>query len=514
MQDETELVDIGEVGTSLEEEPAKEEPIAPSTGRYQVATLRERFAAFAIDSAILFYLYFALGQIAYRALYGKWEGPIPCYGWQGALFHGIFLFIAFLYYLIFEGAFASSTGKFFCWLYVRKKNGRHITFAGAFLRNLIRLFDYAIPIIPIFCMELTRAHQRLGDIVGGTTVMKRRTTPKAPYNVNMSNIASASGRIASFVIDLLICGGMLIGYLLLLSPENPGFSKWLLLSSPLLPGIYFAVSEAVTGTTPGKWLFGYIITHEDGTSVSFASAVVRTGLRVFDITPFGLITLWLSHKHQRAGDLAADTVVSRQKRRYSGAIIFGVWLIIASSILWLGMQNRTSFLSAEFKVNFLPTLEIMGTFGEESAYKTLTITDIRFAVGSPDTVRTPPVFKAGEELFVIFDLHGFERQGRLAWIQQDLEVRYPDGSIGLHQEDVVDYHKVTSSSTIELSNNITLPPDSMPGVYIVTITVRDLFAHERISEKQTFEVRSVEPPLNHVEQPSPPEIRSIPAPNF
>lgn len=521
--EETELVDVSEVAESLPEEEDETRGRIPKAeedyqleARSTIATLRERFAAFLIDTIILFYAYFLIGFSCRRAFYDSWSGPIPFYGWQGLAFHGVFIFAVFMYYLIFEGVFFATPGKFSCWMYVRQKNGEFPTMASVFVRNVFRVVDYILPFIPFFCMELTRKHQRAGDFIAGTTVIKKHKIREFTYNITMANIASASGRVLSSFIDLLIAVGLTFGYLLILSPDYPDVSRFLLLLSPLVPMLYFIITEPLTHTSPGKWIFGYTICHEDGLPVSFSGSVIRTFLRIFDLNPVGLLTLWLSPKRQRFGDLAADTIITSQKRHWYGGAALGVWVIISSVVFWAGWKNESNFLRPSFKLNFLPTLEVMGSIADESAYKELTLTHIRFAAEDVSIIRTPPVFKPGETVFIISDVYGYERSGRMVWLQEDLDVKYPDSSIGLHQENIVDYHQVIQTrGAVELTNSIKLPPDAKDGTYTVTITVRDLFGHESKSTKETFEVKSVVPPTSTVPvvpAPAPAPLPSLNAP--
>ncbi|PIR16727.1 MAG: hypothetical protein COV46_07115 [Deltaproteobacteria bacterium CG11_big_fil_rev_8_21_14_0_20_49_13] len=495
--EETELVDVSEVSEMLPEEygpggkvhEMDDEPYLEA--RATVATLRERFAEFLIDSTVLFYLYFLIGIIARRAFYGSWSGPLPFYGWQGLAFNGSFFFAAFMYYFIFESVFFATPGKFCAWMYVRQKNGEFPAMASIFIRNVFRLLDYLLPFIPFFCMELTRKHQRLGDFVAGTTVIKKHGIKETQYSITMANIASASGRVVSALLDLSLAGAATFGYLLLLSPDHPETSKWLLLFTPLVPLMFYVITESLTGTTPGKWLFGYAITQEDGTSVPLSGSLVRTFLAIFELNPLGLLVIWLSPKHQRIGDLAADTLVTEQKRRWPGGAALVAWILLSSFIFMLGWNNENNFLKPSFKFNFYPTFEFMGSYADESAYKELTITHIRFAVNGPDTIRTPSVFQSGENVFIISDIYGYERSGRMVWLQEDLDVRYPDGSIGLHQENIVDYHQVIETrGAVELTNSLKLPSDAKDGTYTVTITVRDLFGHEYKMIKTTFDVKT------------------------
>ena len=494
--EETELVDISEVSEVLEkEEPQKAlaEPEIYLERRSAIASLRERMSAFVVDNIIFFYAYFLIGTIARRAFYGSWDGPLPSYGWQGLAFNGAFIFFVFMYYFIFEGVVFTTPGKFLSWMYVRQKDGSYPAMSSVFVRNVFRFVDYAFPPIPFFCMELTRRCQRLGDIIAGTTVIKKRPSMAVQYSITTDNIVSASGRVASSLIDLILVGMLTFGYLLFLSPEYPGLSRWLLLFSPIIPLLYFVITEPLTHTSPGKWIFGYTICQEDGSGVSFSGSLTRSIMRLLDFNPAGLAAMWLSSRRQRFGDLAADTIVTAQKRRMHGLIALAGWFAISGSILWMGLQNKESFIRPGFKFNFMPALEVMGSLTEDSGYKELTLTHIRLAAGDASKIRTPAVFKPGESVLIISDVYGYERSGRMVWMQEDLDVRYPDLSIGLHQENIIDFHQVLSrAGPVELTNNIRLPETAQAGIYTVTITVRDLFAHENTSVKQTFEVRAPE----------------------
>ncbi len=498
-REDTELVDVSEVSEAIPETTvASEEDEAAEQiyleRRATVANLRERFAAFFIDCIIFFYLYFLIGIVARRAFYHSWSGPIPSFGWQGLAFHGIFAFCCFMYYFVLEGIFFTTIGKFCCWMSVRRKDGRYASMSAIFARNIFRFVDYALPFVPYFCMELTALHQRFGDLIAKTTVIKKHKTEQERFGITNLNVASASGRAVSFLIDLCIFGSLTFGYSLLLSPDRILVSRWMLLLSPLVPFLYFVITESSIHTTPGKWIFGYAISHEDGVPVSFSGAVVRTFMRLFDMNVVGLMAMWLSPKRQRFGDLVGDTIVTKQRRNWHGAVALVVWAAIAGTVLWTGMQNSSSYLHSAFKFNFAPAVEFLGTADEESPYKELTITHVRLAAGDANTIRTPAVFQQNETVFVLSDVYGYEKSGRMVWLQEDIDVKYPDQSIGLHQENIIDYHQVVpSNGAVELTNSIKLPDNAQDGTYTITLTVRDLFGHENAVIKQTFEVKGPTP---------------------
>lgn len=82
---------------------------------------------------------------------------------------------------------------------------------------------------------------------------------------------------------------------------------------------YFAFFEWIwSGQTPGKRWLKLRVIREDGRPVTFWEAAVRNLLRSFDMMPvpfysIGLISVFISSRDQRVGDLVAGTVVVRER---------------------------------------------------------------------------------------------------------------------------------------------------------------------------------------------------------
>jgi len=85
---------------------------------------------------------------------------------------------------------------------------------------------------------------------------------------------------------------------------------------------YFVVFEWLwNGQTPGKRLLKLRVIREDGRPITFWEALARNLLRIFDAFPgfvipvysVGLITIFLSGRDQRIGDVFAGTVVVRER---------------------------------------------------------------------------------------------------------------------------------------------------------------------------------------------------------
>lgn len=81
---------------------------------------------------------------------------------------------------------------------------------------------------------------------------------------------------------------------------------------------YYIIFEALTASTPGKMIMGLRVVKIDGT-YGWGSSLVRNLLRIVDALPFlylvGLITIAVTKRNQRLGDLAARTLVVRDTPR-------------------------------------------------------------------------------------------------------------------------------------------------------------------------------------------------------
>ena len=81
---------------------------------------------------------------------------------------------------------------------------------------------------------------------------------------------------------------------------------------------YYPVSEAVwSGKTIGKYAFGLRVVGDQGEPIQVSQAVIRNLIRIVDFLPFfygiGIIALFWNGRGKRLGDLAAGTVVVRER---------------------------------------------------------------------------------------------------------------------------------------------------------------------------------------------------------
>jgi uncharacterized RDD family membrane protein YckC len=81
---------------------------------------------------------------------------------------------------------------------------------------------------------------------------------------------------------------------------------------------YYPVSEAIwSGKTVGKFAFGLRVVGDQGEPIQVSQAVIRNLVRIVDFLPFfygvGIIVLFWNGRGKRLGDLAAGTVVVRER---------------------------------------------------------------------------------------------------------------------------------------------------------------------------------------------------------
>lgn len=89
----------------------------------------------------------------------------------------------------------------------------------------------------------------------------------------------------------------------------------------LFSGYFIFFEWLMNGQTPGKRLLKLRVIREDGRPITLWEAIARNLLRIFDAVPgfvipvysVGLISIFMSGRDQRVGDLFAGTVVIRER---------------------------------------------------------------------------------------------------------------------------------------------------------------------------------------------------------
>jgi uncharacterized RDD family membrane protein YckC len=142
-------------------------------------------------------------------------------------------------------------------------------------------------------------------------------------------LASAGSRFLALAIDTLVqlAGFIVLGILaataISLGPIGvPWPGPWVLAALVLVAfllyyGYYAAFETLWNGQTPGKRAIRLRVITTSGRPISAYDALLRNLLRIVDQLPgiytVGLISIFLTERNQRLGDLAADTVVVHEQ---------------------------------------------------------------------------------------------------------------------------------------------------------------------------------------------------------
>jgi uncharacterized RDD family membrane protein YckC len=143
-------------------------------------------------------------------------------------------------------------------------------------------------------------------------------------------LAGIGSRFIALLVDylILIAGLIVLWFLtLLLGPALKSFGRisaqWaeamVIFILFLFSWGYFTLFEAFwNGRTPGKRVAKIRVIQRSGRSIGLVESMARNLVRYVDMQPFpiyavGVITMFVTQQHQRLGDLAAGTLVVRDR---------------------------------------------------------------------------------------------------------------------------------------------------------------------------------------------------------
>ena len=153
-------------------------------------------------------------------------------------------------------------------------------------------------------------------------------TIETPEGVDLSvTLAGLGSRFVAGVVDLLVQTGIIFIFLLALGvlggASNGGLGGFGVALGALVVFVtvfgYPVIFETLnSGRTPGKAAIGIRVVMEGGRPVNFGAAAVRNLVRLVDTLPasyaIGIVSILVSRKNQRLGDMAAGTLVVRDRK--------------------------------------------------------------------------------------------------------------------------------------------------------------------------------------------------------
>jgi uncharacterized RDD family membrane protein YckC len=150
-----------------------------------------------------------------------------------------------------------------------------------------------------------------------------RITIATPEGVDLElTLAGVGSRFVSALVDFMLQIALLVGVSgvgAAVGAFGNGYgSVVVLLASFFVFAAYDVVFEVfASGRTPGKRLNGLRVVRVEGSPVTFFTSAIRNVLRLVDILPgmylVGIVTILVTRQNQRLGDVAAGTLVVRER---------------------------------------------------------------------------------------------------------------------------------------------------------------------------------------------------------
>jgi len=136
------------------------------------ASLFHRFLAFSIDALIIF----GIETMASRYFVATMDVNLSLFAW---VWFGNVVLI-FFYFWIFESIWSKTPGKWILGLRVVSNDGQRVGWVTSLIRNVLRILDSIFYyLIGAIFFSTTKRHQRLGDLVAKTFVIRSSGIPKA-----------------------------------------------------------------------------------------------------------------------------------------------------------------------------------------------------------------------------------------------------------------------------------------------------------------------------------------------
>jgi uncharacterized RDD family membrane protein YckC len=125
--------------------------------------------------------------------------------------------------------------------------------------------------------------------------------------------------ILALVIVVVVAAASAFGYLT--GQDTLATLIGLLLAFVIVVGYFWTLEAVWSGKTIGKKVMGVRVVGDQGEPITFAAASIRNLVRIVDFLPFfygiGLVVLFANGRGKRLGDLAAGTIVVRDREAVS-----------------------------------------------------------------------------------------------------------------------------------------------------------------------------------------------------
>lgn len=314
--------------------------IQPGPECNSLATVRDRFAALAIDTAVCGLLFWPLAFRTGERL-GTIAIPRPSLAIEagpGTLAAGIFVLAMFMYFFAMEWLAGGTVGKLLCRLRVANMDGKRCGLVSALVRNFTRPADVlAGPLLVLF----SPMRQRLGDRIAQTVVIKlprREAAPSQPLE-----FANWEQRAQAAIVDFVLLAAFASAYAADMCFNSGGhrlsvgLGGFAMLALPVLLFAYYTGMEATFGATIGKMFARLRVVYLNGEPCDFTAATIRTVARPLEMMAAyvpSIVLVRFTRNRQRFGDIAAGSSIARTPEVHpAGPWAAGVFAAIAVSLV-------------------------------------------------------------------------------------------------------------------------------------------------------------------------------------
>lgn len=159
--------------------------------------------------------------------------------------------------------------------------------------------------------------------------MDDRYTIDTPENIEFAyDIAGIGSRFLAAMIDTLLIGVAEVIVILIVGLTSSALGLRAgtsllaalggLLGFAILWGYYIIFELLWNGQSPGKRVIGLRVVREGGRPITFVGSAIRNLIRVVDFLPalygIGVLVMFVDRRSRRLGDLAAGTLVVKERR--------------------------------------------------------------------------------------------------------------------------------------------------------------------------------------------------------
>jgi uncharacterized RDD family membrane protein YckC len=153
--------------------------------------------------------------------------------------------------------------------------------------------------------------------------LEDRVTISTPEGVDLDVVVAGIGsRFVARLLDTLIQGAIIVALAIVLGVANalddgPGVAAFSIVGFLVLFVYDPLLEQTRNGATPGKSASGLRVVMREGAPVTLSASVVRNVVRIVDFLPgfygIGFVTMLATRHSERLGDLAAGTIVVRER---------------------------------------------------------------------------------------------------------------------------------------------------------------------------------------------------------